>query len=439
MEFFMQKIILFVLLVVLAGSPVLHSQSNAGSSLTVNEALKRAVQNRPLLKQKEEELQSLHYRIEQQKSSYMPEVDAQVSYLLMGPLPSFSFGGENLELAPANNYNAVIAARQILYDFGKRDAQANLLHSYRQTIIDEQNVIKTELTNQTVRVFYAILFLKQSIIEKDSEATTLKEHLKITEGKIASGTATDYDVLSTNSKIAEIENAVIELKSEQTKQELNLKELIGMNRRDPVAISGDFFTSLPVVNSDSLVDVAWAQRQELKLVLDAQSSAKLQKASASLNDKPVLRGEVVYGFKNGYQPNIDVLRGNWLVNLTLGIPIFNGNQTENREHEIEAGLLASDQRLNQLRETVSTEVFQAVNELKSNQEKLAVTEKQIGYASKSLERAQYQYDSGSGTNLDVLDAATMLTQARMMRLQVMFREVLNFYSLKKAVGDKLFE
>ena len=437
----MRKIFLYITLLIVSGTPVIFGQNNteSGGAITLNQALRLSVQNRPLLKQKEEELNSLHYRIEQQKSAYLPEVDAQISYLLMGPVPAFSFGGKDLDLAPANNYNAVLAARYILYDFGKRDAQMESLRSHQQTIADEQNLIKLNLTNQTVRVFYTILFLKQSITEKYAEAATLKEHLKITEGKIASGTATEYDVLSTKTRLADNENAIVELKNEQAKQEIALKELIGMQRKAPVTVAGEFFTVPVVANADSLMEVALAQRSEFKLITDAQNSAKLQKASVSLMNQPVLNGQAVYGIKNGFEPNIDVLRGNWAVGISLGIPIFNGNLRENREMEIESGVLASDQKMEQTKQSINTEIFQALNDLASNNEKLTITDKQIAYAEKSLERATLQYESGTGTNLDVLDASTMLTQARLIHLQVMFRGVLNFYTLKNAVGDKLFD
>lgn len=437
----MRKIFLYITLLVISGMPVIIGQSNAGSDgvITLSQALKLSVQNRPLLKQKEEELNSLRFRIEQQKSAYLPEVDAQISYLLMEPLPAFSFGGKDFELAPANNYNATVAAQYILYDFGKRDAQMETLRSHQQTIMDEQTLIKLNLTNQTVRVFYSILFLKQSISEKYAEAATLKEHLKITEGKIASGTATEYDVLSTKTRLADNENAIVELKNEQAKQEIALKELTGLERKASIAVTGEFFTAPVLANADSLMEVALAQRSEFKLITDAQNSAKLQKASISLMNKPVLNGRAMYGIKNGYEPNIDVLRGNWAVGLSLGIPIFNGNLRESREMEIESGVLASDQKMEQTKQSINTEIFQALNDLASNNEKLAITDKQIAYAEKSLERATLQYESGTGTNLDVLDASTMLTQARLMHLQVMFRGVLNYYTLKNAVGDKLFE
>jgi outer membrane protein TolC len=437
----MRKIFIHITFLIALGAMAVMGQAatDSGYVVTLNQALKLCVQNRPLLKQKEEDLNSLHYRIEQQKSSYLPELDAELSYTRIAPLPEFAFGGSILELAPANNYNAVVAARYILYDFGKRDAQLDALRSHQQSLLDEQNLIKSTLTNQTVRVLYTVLFLKQSIIEKQAEAATLKEHLKITEGKIASGTATEYDVLSTNTRLADNENAIVELKNEQVKQEIALKELIGLNRKEQVSVKGDFFTVPTVTNADSLMEVALAQRPEFKLIADAQNSARLQKASISLMNKPVLNGEAMYGLKNGYEPNLDVIRGNWAVGVTLGIPIFNGNLRENREMEVESGVLASDQKIQQTKDAVSTEIYQALNDLASNNEKLSITQKQIAYAEKSLERAQLQYESGTGTNLDVLDASTMLTQARLVHLQIVFREVLNFYTLKNAVGDKLFE
>jgi outer membrane protein len=437
----MRKIFLYITLFIASCLPAVWAQGKAdsGAIVTLDQALKLSVQNRPLLKQKEEDLNSLRYRIEQQKSAYLPEVNADISYLLMNPLPEFVFGGKNFVLAPANNYNAVVAARYILYDFGKRDAQLDALRSHQQSIMDEQNLIKSTLTNQTVRVFYTILFMKQSIIEKYAEAATLKEHLKITEGKIASGTATEYDFLSTNTRLADIENTIVEFKNEQAKQEVALKELIGYNRKNQVTVKGDFFTVPVIANADSLMEIALSQRSEFKLITDAQNSARLQKASISLMNKPVLNSHALYGIKNGYEPNLDVFRGNWAVGVSLGIPIFNGNLRENREMEVESGVMASDQKMEQTKETVSTEIYQALNDLTSNNEKLSITQRQIDYAQKSLERAQLQYESGTGTNLDVLDASTMLTQARLVHLQILFRGVLNFYSLKSAVGDKLFE
>ena len=70
---------------------------------------------------------------------------------------------------------------------------------------------------------------------------SLTEHLKITNEKIKSGTATDYDVLSTKTRMAEIENEKIDLLNEKNKLKIALNELIGVNRKTPVNIKGNFY------------------------------------------------------------------------------------------------------------------------------------------------------------------------------------------------------
>ena len=414
------------------------AKAQENTSLTLKDILKLTVENHPLIKQKEDELRAAQYRVEQQKSSFLPNVSAEASYTRIGPIPAFAFGGENLELAPANNYNAEILVHQTLYDFGKRESQVNYASSFLNSVKDAEELVKSDLSNQAVKAFYGILFLEKSIAVKDTQYSTLQEHLNITELKIKSGTATDYDVLSTKARMVEIKNEKMSLQNEMNKQEFYLKELIGMDRKKELHIEGQLNLAGYSLNSDSLLAAAFNQRQELKLAIDARNTANLQKEIVSQIDKPVLNLDLGYGFKNGFEPNIEVMRGNWFAGLSVGVPIFNGNLTENKINEANATIDASDKKIDQIKESISTDIYQNLNDLKSSIEKINTTKEQIGYAEKSLERAKIQYERGSGTNLEVLDAETTLTQARLLNVQAMYQSIISYYSLRRAAGDKIF-
>jgi outer membrane protein TolC len=226
--------------------------------------------------------------------------------------------------------------------------------------------------------------------------------------------------------------------NEKNKLEIALKELIGIDRKTPVNIKGNFY--LPVISSgnDSLMNSALNQRMEFKLAFDYQNTAKIQKQLIGLSDRPVVSADAGYGFKNGYEPNINVLRGNWFLGASVGIPIFNGNLTNKRETEAEINIGVIDQRIDQLKDNVATEIYQSLSDLKSSILKFNSTQRQIEYARKSLERVKVQYQSGSATNLDVLDAETALTQARLLNIQALYKSVLSYYAVKKAVGDKIY-
>ncbi len=406
--------------------------------LTLKDILKLTVENHPLIKQNEDELRAAQYRVEQQKSAYLPNVSAEASYTRIGPIPAFAFGGENLELAPANNYNIGVLVHHTLYDFGKRDSQVDYAASFLKSVKDGEDLIKNNLSNQAISAFYGILFLEKSVAVKDTQYATLKEHLKITEMKIQSGTATDYDVLSTKARMVEITNEKIELQNEINKQKLFLKELIGMDRKKDINISGQLDLSGYSLNSDSLLNAAYSQREELKLAADARNTANLQKEMVSQIDKPVVSVDLGYGFKNGYEPNIQVMRGNWFAGLSVDVPIFNGNLTENKINEANATIDASDKKIDLIKESISTDIYQNLSDLKSSIEKVNTTKEQIGYAEKSLERAKIQYERGSGTNLEVLDAETTLTQARLLNVQATYKSIISYYSLRRAAGDKIF-
>ena len=67
---------------------------------------------------------------------------------------------------------------QTLYDFGKRDVQFDFVQSQKESILDNViSLIITDLSNQTVRMFYGILFLDKSISVKDTQHASLWKNI----------------------------------------------------------------------------------------------------------------------------------------------------------------------------------------------------------------------------------------------------------------------
>ena len=146
------KSILIILLTLV--SKFSFGEIGSPDSLTLNQAIKLTIQNYPLIKQQQEKIKASDYKIEQQKSYYYPYVEGQANYARIGPLPSFEFGGEELILAPANNYNFDVSVNQQIYDFCRREASVDLMKSYKQSASDNVDLIKSNLSYQTLQTFY---------------------------------------------------------------------------------------------------------------------------------------------------------------------------------------------------------------------------------------------------------------------------------------------
>ena len=88
-----------------------------------------------------------------------------------------------------------------------------------------------------------------------------------------------------------------------------------------------------------------------------------------------------------------------------------------------------------MKRKINTEVQQAVSDLETSKAKLSSTQLQVDQAEQAVKRAEISYANGVITNLDLLDSETSLSEARLLHLRVVFRNVINAYNLKEAVGD----
>jgi outer membrane protein len=412
-----------------------YAQQAADDSLTLQQAIKLTLTNQPLLKQAAEDINAAEAKIKQQNSFYYPRINGDIAYIRIGPIPTIQFGGLGFTLAPNDNYDAHISASQLVYDFGKRDALEDLVKSYKLSSEDKLNLIKNNLSYQTVQVFYTILFTEKSIKVKDEQINTLKKHIELTNKKVQSGSATDFDVLTTEVRVASAENQKIDLENALNKERIYLKSLLGWSSDKELNISGEFKVDTSLFNNESLIQEAFQKRVEMKLAKDAEKSAMVTKQVASLTDKPTLSVIASYGLKNGYEPNLDVLRGNWAAGINASIPIFNGNLRESKVEEADANLKSSSAKILELERTIKSQVEQASTELSASRSKIKTSELQLKQAQEAVSRAEVRYRDGVITNLDLIDAETSLAEAKLLRLRVSFENVINTYSLMQAVGN----
>lgn len=413
------------------------AQEKAQDPLALRQAIKMALTNQPLLNEALERINAAEAKIKEQNSSFYPSVNGDINYTRIGPVPTIQFGGMAFTLAPANNYDAHISASQLVYDFGKRKALMDLVKSYKLSAKDKLNLVKNNLGYRTVRAFYTILFTEKSIKVKNRQINTLKKHIELVNKKVQSGSATDFDVLTTEVKKAAVENEKIDLLNALNKERIFLKSLLGWPSNKELILSGAFSHDTMSINLESMINEAFQKRPEMVLARDAEKSAEESKHAASLTESPTLGVIASYGFKNGYVPNLNVLRGNWAAGINASIPIFNGNIKEARVEEAEADLKSSSAKVLELERKIKTQVEQAAADLKAGRLKIRTTEIQVRHAEDAVARAEVRYRDGVITNLDLIDAETSLAQAELLRLRVSYEDVMNSYSLMEAIGNKI--
>jgi outer membrane protein len=408
--------------------------SAAQDSLSVEQAVQRVLQIHPAIEQAVANTRAAAARVSQVSSARFPDITTEADYTHIGPVPAFFFGGQNLILAPEDNYDAHIAGRYTVYDFGKTSASEELSQTKVQSTHDMVELTKSNLALQTIRTFYTIVLLRKSLLVQDEQIEALNEHLVVTQKRVSAGSATSFDVLTTQVRVAASQNQRVEILNSLQKQESVLRQLLSLQASNPLLIRGSFEQVSIALNIDSLIQVAMQRRPELKLVRDAEQSAQFQKKLNSLGNMPSLNVNVAYGLKNGYEPNIYAMRGNWMWGVQARVPLFDGGRVNHQEEEAQAVVESEQAHAQDVTRQVRSDVEQTVADVQASESKVQISEVQLRQAHEAVTIARTRYETGSITNLDLLDAETAESSAKLMNLQALYRFVLSKSELGRAIG-----
>ncbi len=417
-----------------------EAQVQAADSLTINRAVQMTLANDPAVRQVERQVDAATANIELSRTRYYPDFSISGTYTRLGPLETITIGpGETFSLYPANNYDAHLQLYQLLYDFGERRTSVRLAEAAKKSTQDNIDLVKSSLAFRTMAAFNSILILQRSINVINDQIDALNKHHEITRKKAETGSATKFDVLTTQVRIAVATDGLIEAQNGLRDQEIVLRQLTGIPDDQPLALSGDFtIVQDSEINTDSLLSLARAQRPELIRARDAETQAELRIEMASLSDRPTLGAIATAGFKNGYIPNLNTPKANYTAGISLQIPVFNGRRSHYRTVGARADLAAAKARTAGIEQQVAGEVNQAVEALKASLDKIHNSEIQVQQAEEAISLANTQYEAGVVTNLDLLDAQTAYAQAKLIHLRALYQYTMSRNQLDQAVGAKVW-
>ncbi len=409
----------------------------AQDSLSVEQAVRSVLSNHPAIVQATAQMHAQEARMYEHGAVRYPTFEGEASYARIGPVPGLDFGGMGFfQLAPASNVDAHLGGSYLLYDFGKSRASMQADAARVKTSSDAIALVRTTLAAQTIRTFYSIALLQKSLqIERD-QLTVLNEHLDVTRKRVAAGTATEFDVLTTQARIAAAENQTADVENALSRQYAALRQLLGQSPGQVTAIQGDIPSITVSLDADSLLTAALRTRPEVQVARDAEQAAKDQRTAVGRDVYPSIHIGANAGVKNGYFPDLTELKANWVAGIRAEIPAFNPRQAP-QEEEADATVAAEEAHRADVERQVRADVEQAIAEVRSAQKKMEISRVQLQQAHDAAAIARTRYETGSVTNLDLLDAETSESAARLALNQAQYRYVLSTFELSRATGSLL--
>jgi outer membrane protein len=386
-------------------------------SLSLKAIISEVVQNHPMVKKAMEDFNVSDAKIGLARSGYQPTIDFASSYSRIGPIPVITIPDMGtFSFTPHDNYTAAVSVNQTIYDFGKTEKSVLLEKEGKEMNRQSLEQVKQKLTQVVIGNYYTLVYLQEAVKIKDEQLKTLNEHLLYIKKKQETGSATQYEILTTQVRISTIENQKTMV--QQVKNEVNI----------------------PVHNlqNDSLIATAMQNRDEMKLASEKAKLATLRYSLTGAQNNAVFNAFLSGGVRNGYTPYLNDPKANFVAGVGLKIPIFDGKRNKYNLVQAQSAIQVNDQETEIARRTIVNEVVEGEANVKASQKKVEQGELQLRQATQAYVLAKVRFDSGVITNLELLEGSTAVSESRLMLLKARIDHTVNLYKLKSAIGERLY-
>jgi|WetSurMetagenome_2_1015567.scaffolds.fasta_scaffold00057_10 outer membrane protein len=415
-------------------------------SITLLRAVALAVKNSAVLTAVQQGLSAAQARTGQAKSAWWPSVSGVASYSNIGPeekmsldLPAALGGPIGFQLFPMNNWDVHAGADYVLFDFGRRGKAVRLSALGEQAVQTGSGMAAKAVAYQTIVLFESTLGSAQLVAAKQENIANLSRHLDFVKKKLSTGSTTEFDVLRSEVQLANSQTELVNLENDLSKQHIDLRYLLGLPESAPVNCIGAFDSSFREPAADSLVGAALRQRTEIDLLTIGIKALLAQLSLTRVDLAPTLSAHVAAGGKNGYIPDLDEIKFNWVAAAQITAPIFDGRKNHFRQQELRSRIDSLNTVLEDLKRRVRTDVLKAVEDVKSAHQNVSSAASNVRLAAESRRIATLQYAAGVIPNLDLLDAEDKYTQAEFSKVLSEFKYALSTFALLQATGFDFVE
>jgi outer membrane protein len=414
-----------------------NNSAFTGDSVNLQQVVTRVIETHPSVLKAEEAINSVEAGIGLARSAYYPDIDLGAGYTRIGPIPAISVPGlGSFDMAPANNFNTTLNVRQTVYDFSKTKTNIQLAESNKDIAEKNIDLLRQKLSLITITSYYTVAYLQEAVHIKDMQLAILEQHLGFVTRQKETGSATDYEILSTKVRISNAKNQKLDLETAHDNQVAILNSLLGVPENTKIVVKNRFMIQPINYEFDSLISYAIVHRNEMALAGLRQKQAELRFQSVKIENNPTLSAFASGGIKNGYFPELNKPTANYAAGLGLRVPIFTATRHKYNLQWASSDISSIKNDIELYRREISSEVYQNATSLQASKRKIDQSELQFEEAQEARRLATLRYTSGTLTNLDLLDNESYEAESRLALMKARIDYLINSARLEISIGKQ---
>jgi outer membrane protein TolC len=428
-------LLLISLLANLAPAQSSLAQEPAPYRLTLQEAIQKGLQaNLSVLVADSRVQEAQGARVRSLSAALLPRVSGETYANLQNRnLQAFgiSFPGLPKVVGPFSNYDFRFYAQENLLD----------LSSYRTWKASERAVDASKLDYQDARDLIIRVIADLCLNAQSAQARSEAAQTRVTDSttlyqlakdKHDTGTATGVDVLRAEVQLANDKQALLVAQTQCKQALLTLARNLGMSPAIPIELAESLrYQPLTEPQAEAVVSLALLARPDyLSLASQRQELVEQQRANhARYFPKLSINGN--YGELGR---SVGGVLGTGLIQGQMDITLFDRDRSGEAQ-ELASRLRSIDDQIADLRRGIDEEIREALLNLDSAANQVAVAQQGQDLAQRELEMAQDRFKAGTTNNIEVVTAQDELARAQENYILAVSSHVDAKFALARAAGD----
>ena len=396
-----------------------NSRDWSTRQLSLAEAVDLALQQNGTILKGKSDLEAAYGIVVQTRAIALPKVRITGQFQAIAESSIDTPAGSIFAFGTDKNWTTAIRLVQSIYEGGRiNSALRSAKLTKEQALLQYQVVVADTLL--AVRInYYDILLAAQQIVVREASVNLLQRELDDQQRRFAAGTVPRFNVLRAEVAVANARPQLIRARNAHRVAKNKLVDLMGYNlprtvgEDVPVQLTDTLDATPYQIDLSAAIGQALEKRPELGALRKAESLRAEGIVNASAGYKPSVQIFGGYGDRNSsFSTDLTTERHGWLAGAQLSWDIFDGLLTRGKIMEAKAVYQKAQTELTDTSRRIELEVRTAYSDFIEAREVLESQKKVQEQAEESLRLAKARTDAGTGTQLDVLNAETALTEAR---------------------------
>ena len=400
----------------------------AADYLTLENCLQRVREQNPALLEAASKPRLEASKEEVANSAFRPQIGLNAGYTLQQAPQQVLSNGSSAPTQDLDFAHASISVEQLIYDFGRSAGRVQAAGASRRAAGFSVASTEQDLLLQTVAVYYRVLTAVALLKVAEDEVSQTETHLRNAKVLYEQGVVTRNDVLQAEVQLAASRQQVLSREGERENAWLELNYLTAR----PAAARGELIPEANQSLEPDLENNLLEKRPDLlaqtERVNEAQAELRLAKGG--------FWPELYTHFSADYVENSHV-EEQTIYSATLGLrfTLYDGSARNARYNLAAEKFRQQRQRLIDLQQRAHLEEQSARNDSRVAVKRIDMAQIAIRMAEENLRINQDRYLEQVGTATEVLDAETLLTQARTDLARTQFDYWVAVARIRHAVGD----